>query len=55
VCVRERERETDRERERGKTHTGHWLGNLNERDHWEDLNVDGIAVLNSLYTQKQHS
>ena len=30
---------------RGKKHTGFWWGNLRERDHLEDLGVDGRIIL----------
>jgi hypothetical protein len=28
----------------GEVHTGFWWGNLRERDHWEDLGVDGKII-----------
>jgi len=28
----------------GEVHTGFWLGNLKERDHLEDLDVDGRII-----------
>jgi len=30
---------------RGEVHTGLWCGNLRERDHSEDLDVDGKVIL----------
>jgi len=30
---------------RGKVHSGCWWGDLVERDHFEDLNVDGRIIL----------
>jgi hypothetical protein len=30
---------------RGEVHTGLWCGNLRERDHLEDLDVDGEVIL----------
>jgi hypothetical protein len=29
-------------RERGEVHAGFWCGNLRERDHFENLVVDGL-------------
>jgi hypothetical protein len=29
---------------RGEVHTGFWWGNLRERDHLEDLGVDGMII-----------
>jgi hypothetical protein len=31
--------------EGGEVHTGFWLGNLRERDHWKDLGVDRMIIL----------
>jgi hypothetical protein len=28
-----------------RVHTGVWLGNLREREHWEDPGVDGTIIL----------
>jgi hypothetical protein len=33
---------SDRE---GEACTGFWLGNLRERDHWEEPDVDGRIIL----------
>jgi hypothetical protein len=30
---------------RGEVYTGFWWGNLRERDHLEDLDVDGRIIL----------
>jgi hypothetical protein len=30
---------------RGEVHTGFWLGNLRERDHFEHIGVDGRIIL----------
>jgi hypothetical protein len=30
---------------RGKVHTGLWWGNVRERNHLEDLDVDGRIIL----------
>ena len=32
-------------RGRGEAHTGFWLGNLRERDHLNDLDIDGRIML----------
>jgi hypothetical protein len=29
----------------GVAHTGFWWGGLRERDHWEDLSVNGRIIL----------
>jgi hypothetical protein len=31
---------------RGEVHTGFWWGNLREREHLEDLCVDGRIIIN---------
>ena len=31
--------------ETGEVHTGYWWGNLRERNHLEDLGVDGKIIL----------
>jgi hypothetical protein len=33
----------------GDVHTGFWWGNLNERDHLEDLGVDGRRILKLIF------
>jgi len=33
----------------GEVHTGFWLGNLRERDHLEDLGVDGRIILRWIF------
>jgi len=30
---------------RGEVHTGFWWGNLTERDHFEDLGMDGRIIV----------
>jgi hypothetical protein len=30
---------------RGEVYTGIWWGNLGDRDHWEDADVDGRIIL----------
>ena len=34
---------------RGKAYTGFWWGNLRERDHWGDQDVDGRIVLRWIF------
>jgi len=34
----------------GEVHTGFWWGNLKERDHWEDLSVDGRIITKFIKT-----
>jgi len=34
---------------RRELHTGFWWGNLRERDHWEDVGVDGRIILKFLF------
>ena len=34
---------------RGEVCTGFWLGNLRERDHWEDTDVDGRIILRWIF------
>jgi hypothetical protein len=36
---------------RGDVHTGFWWGNLKERDHLEDLAVDGRIILKSIFNK----
>ena len=33
----------------GKVHTGFWQGDLRERDHWENLGVDGRIILKCIF------
>ena len=35
--------------ERGEVCTGFWSGNLTERDHWEDPDVDGRIILGWIF------
>jgi len=34
---------------RGKEYKGFWLGNLRERDHLEDQDVDGMIILRWIF------
>jgi len=34
---------------RGEVYTGFWWGNLRERDHLEDLGVDGRIILRRIF------
>ena len=34
---------------RGEVCTGFWLGNLKERDHWGDADVDGRIILRWIF------
>ena len=34
---------------RGEVCTGFWWGNLRERDHWEDPDVDGRIILRWIF------
>jgi len=34
---------------RGEVCTGFWLGNLRERDHWRDPDVDGRIILRWIF------
>ena len=38
-------------RGRGMVHAGFWWGNLRERDHLEDLDVDGRIILKRTYNR----
>jgi hypothetical protein len=33
----------------GETHTGFWLGDLRERDHFEDLGLDRRIILKWIF------
>jgi hypothetical protein len=35
--------------ETGKVHTGFWMGDLREKDHLEDLGIDGRVILKWLF------
>ena len=35
--------------ERGEVCTGFWLGNLRERDHWGDRDLDGMIILRWIF------
>jgi hypothetical protein len=34
---------------RGEVHTGFWWGNLRNRDHFEDLGIDGRIILKPIF------
>ena len=34
---------------RGETYTGFWSGNLRERDHWGDQDIDGRIILRWIF------
>jgi hypothetical protein len=34
---------------RGEVHTGFWCGDLKERNHLEDLGVDGRIILTGIF------
>ena len=34
---------------RGEVYTGFWWGNLRERDHWGDQDVDGRIILRWIF------
>jgi len=34
---------------RGEVHVGFWWGNLKERDHLEDLGIDGTIILKYIF------
>jgi len=34
---------------RGEMYTGFWCGNLRERDHLEDLGIDGRIILSWIF------
>jgi len=36
----------------GEVYTGFWWGNLRERDHLEDLGLDGVILLNSIFNKQ---
>jgi hypothetical protein len=33
-------------------HTGFWLGNVRERDHFEDLGVDGRIIFKCIFMKR---
>jgi len=33
----------------GKMHTGFWQGDLRERDHWKNVDVDGRILLKCIF------
>jgi hypothetical protein len=33
----------------GEVHIGHWWGDLRERDHLEDVGVDGMIILKWIF------
>jgi hypothetical protein len=35
----------------GDVHTGFWWGNLQQRDHLEDLGIDGRTILKRIFKQ----
>jgi len=35
--------------ETGKVHTGFWRGDLREKDHLEDLGIDGRVILKWIF------
>ena len=35
--------------ERGEVHTGFWRGNLRGKDHFEDIDVDGMIILKRIF------
>jgi hypothetical protein len=37
---------------RGEACTGFWWGNLRERDHWEDLGIDGRIILRWIFMKQ---
>jgi hypothetical protein len=37
--------------ERGEVHTGFWWGNLRERDHLDDADIDGCIILKWIFTK----
>jgi hypothetical protein len=34
---------------REEAHTGFWWGNLRERDHFEDIGIDGRIILRRIF------
>jgi hypothetical protein len=37
---------------RGEACTGFWLGNLRERGHWENTDIDGSIILRLIFFMK---
>jgi hypothetical protein len=36
----------------GEVHTEFWLGNLRERDHFEDVGVDGRVIIKCIFMKR---
>jgi len=36
---------------RGEVHTGIWWGNMRERDHLGDLDIDGMIILKLIFSK----
>jgi len=37
----------------GRVCTGFWLGNLRERDHWEDPDIEGRIILRWIFRKRE--